>query len=108
MSMHSPALCQVYARLYEFVEGCRPPRRCSETELSIPFQEFRNGAKGGLYPGPRPTASPLHPQPLHEQLLQKPRGVLEAAFAVALGAEHGADLDVEIGIVLGRRPDGED
>ena len=46
--------------------------------------------------------------PCMNSCLEEPRGVLEAALAAAVLAEHGADLDVEIGVVLGGRPDRED
>ena len=43
-----------------------------------------------------------------KQPLQKPRGILETALATAVFAQHRTHLHVEIGIMLGGRPDGED
>src|SRR5690606_33869972 len=62
--------------------------------------------------GARPTSVPARAtadlQPLHEHVFEEAGGILEAPLAGASLTEHRADLNVEIGIMLRRRPDRED
>ena len=44
-------------------------------------------------------------QAVQEELVEIAGGVLEAAFSFSRRPENGAHLDVEIRVVLGRRPD---
>ncbi|SDG52046.1 hypothetical protein SAMN04487974_103330 [Pelagibacterium luteolum] len=47
----------------------------------------------------------LRAQAVEEELVEEAGGVFEAAFGAAFAAEDGADLNVEIGVVLGGGPD---
>src|SRR5688500_4889858 len=55
-----------------------------------------------------PACRLLWAKPVEEKIFQKPSRVLEAAVAAAIRPEHGAYLDIEVGIMLRRRPDRED
>lgn len=54
------------------------------------------------------TPKGIRSQPADEELFQKPRRILEAPFARMFLPQHGTHLNVEIGVMLRRRPDGED